>query len=60
MDTDDLEPKRPVNKAKDLEELSIEALGEYVAQLKAEIERVKAAIALKQAAKSGAEGFFKS
>lgn len=60
MDTDDLEPKRPVNKPKDLEELSIEALGEYVVELKAEIERVKAAIELKQAAKSGAEGFFKS
>lgn len=59
MDTDDLEPRHPVVKPKDLEELSIEALGEYVAELQGEIERAQAAIKVKQKVKSGAEDLFK-
>ena len=62
MDADDLEPQHqkikppPVN----LDELSIEALGEYIAELEAEIARVREAIAAKEDARTGAESFFKT
>ncbi len=62
MDAEDLEPQHkkqkppPVN----LEVLSIEALGEYIEELEAEIERVRAAITQKESARAGAETFFKS
>ncbi|GAB6054210.1 hypothetical protein JCM17960_30300 [Magnetospira thiophila] len=59
MDTDDLEPKRPVVGAPDLAGMSIEALGDYIAQLETEIERARAAIEGKQAARAGAESVFK-
>ena len=55
MDTDDLEPEKKKAEQKDLEVMSIEALGEYIEELEAEISRVRAAIALKNDAKSGAE-----
>jgi uncharacterized small protein (DUF1192 family) len=35
--------------------MSIEALGEYIAELEDEIERVRAEIALKEKARAGAE-----
>ncbi|MBT3238367.1 MAG: DUF1192 domain-containing protein [Rhodospirillaceae bacterium] len=60
MDTDDLEPPRPVIKPKDLEVMSIEALGEYIAGLETEIARVREAIKMKEQAQQGAESFFKS
>ena len=60
MDTDDLEPITPKAGPKDLDEMSIEALGEYIGQLKAEIARAEAAIETKQAARAGADAFFKS
>jgi len=61
MDTDDLEPKRPdLSAVKNLESLSIEALGEYIAELEAEIQRVRNAIEVKQAARGAADAFFKS
>ena len=60
MDTDDLEPMTPKGGKKDLDEMSIEALGEYIDQLKAEIARVEAAIETKKAARAGADAFFKS
>ena len=62
MDADDLEPQHKKTKPppRNLEELSIEALGEYIAELEAEIERVQEAIRLKQDARTGAETFFKS
>ncbi|MBT4934045.1 MAG: DUF1192 domain-containing protein [Rhodospirillaceae bacterium] len=60
MDTDDLEPEKKKAEQKDLEVMSIEALGEYIEELEAEISRVRAAIALKNDAKSGAESAFKS
>ena len=59
MDTDDLEPEKKKPEQKNLEELSIEALEEYIADLEAEIARVWEAIAGKQDAKKGAETFFK-
>ena len=59
MDIDDLEPRRPSAKPRDLEALSVEELRDYVAALKAEISRVEAKIAAKQAHLSGAGGLFK-
>ncbi|MGB0681943.1 MAG: DUF1192 family protein [Magnetovibrionaceae bacterium] len=60
MDTDDIAPP-PVKAAgpKNLDEMSIEALGDYVEALKAEIARAEAAIESKKAARVGAEAFFK-
>lgn len=59
MDLEELDPvkKKPVKK--NLEELSIEALGEYIEELEAEIERVREAIKGKEAAATAAESFFK-
>ncbi len=59
MDTDDLEPQQQKPAPKNLEEMSIEALGEYIAELEDEIERVRAEIALKEKARAGAESVFR-
>ena len=60
MDTDDLEPMAPKGGKKDLDEMSIDALGEYIDGLKAEIARAETAIEMKKAARAGADAFFKS
>jgi len=60
MDSDDLEPRKTKAKQKDLDELSIEAIGDYIDDLKAEIERAEAAIQGKGAARAGADAFFKT
>ncbi|MCK5274242.1 MAG: DUF1192 domain-containing protein [Alphaproteobacteria bacterium] len=60
MDTDDLEPRKTKAKPKDLDEMSVEAIGEYIDDLKAEIKRAEAAIKAKNAARSGADAFFKT
>ena len=61
MDTGDLELQHQKQKPepKNLEELSIEALGEYIAELEAEIARIREAIAGKENARKGADQFFK-
>ncbi len=59
MDLGDLEPQKVKPPKKNLDELSIEALGEYIAELEAEIERTREAIKLKEKARAGAEAFFK-
>ena len=63
MDTDDLEPMKPPPGArttpKDLDEMSIEAIGEYIEELKSEIARAETTIKAKQAARAGAAAFFK-
>lgn len=60
MDSDDLEPKRPTLGApKDLEAMSIEALGDYITELEAEIDRVRAMITSKETARGAADAFFK-
>jgi len=59
MDTDDLEAEKKKLKPKNLEEMSIEALGDYIADLEAEISRAQGMIAAKQVARKGAETFFK-
>ncbi|MBC8269958.1 MAG: DUF1192 domain-containing protein [Rhodospirillaceae bacterium] len=60
MDTDDLEPEKKKAEQKNLEVMSIEALGGYIAELEAEIARARTAISLKNEARSGAESVFKS
>lgn len=60
MDSDDLEPRALKPAPKDFDEMSIEALGEYIQDLKAEITRAEAAITAKQAARAGAHAFFKN
>ena len=59
MDTDDLEPIVLEATPKNLEIMSIEALGEYIAELEAEIERARAEIKLKESAREGAESVFR-
>lgn len=59
MDILELEPRTPQPKPKNLDELSIEALQDYIAELETEIERVKRAIAEKEKARDGAESVFK-
>ncbi len=61
MDEEDLEPQHQKKKPapKNLEEMSIEALEEYIAELETEIARVGEAVAGKQDARDGAEQFFK-
>lgn len=59
MDWNDLEPLQKKKVLKDLEVMSIDALGEYIDDLKLEITRAEAEIVKKRAALSGAEAFFK-
>ena len=59
MDSDDLEPKKKKPAPKNLEEMSIEALHEYIAEMEAEIARVREAISGKESARTGADQFFK-
>ncbi|NQW01418.1 MAG: DUF1192 domain-containing protein [Rhodospirillales bacterium] len=60
MDTDDLEPVKKKKPLKDLDVMSIEALGEYIEEMETEIARVREKIAFKEKARQGAESFFKS
>lgn len=59
MDADDLEPRKKPPVLKNLDEMSVAALEDYIAGLEAEIARARAAIAAKQASRQGAETFFK-
>lgn len=59
MDTDDLEPRKKESTRKNLEEMSIESLNEYVGELEEEIVRVQKVIEEKEKARSGAESVFK-
>jgi len=59
MSWDDLEPVKVAPAKKDLEVMSIEALGEYIAELEAEILRARSTIAAKKSVRAGAEGLFK-
>ncbi len=60
MDTDDLEPAKPKPAAKNLEEMSIKALADYIAGLEAEIARASQAISGKEKAQASAESAFRS
>ena len=59
MSWDDSEPVKTPAEKKNLEPMSIEALGEYIAELEAEIARAQAAIAAKKSVRAGAESLFK-
>ncbi len=59
MDPEDLEPQREKPKPKNLDVMSIEALGEYIAELEAEIARAREVIAAKERAREGADAVFR-
>ena len=60
MDESDLEPRRKPAQPKDLTLLGIEELETYVAELEAEIARVRVEITAKLGQRRGAEALFKS
>ena len=62
VDADDLEPTPKAITGltpPDLQPMSIEALEDYIADMEAEIARVREAIAGKQSHRQGAEGLFR-
>ena len=59
LEDEDLQPRTVKPKPKDLEPLSIEALENYIAELEAEIARVRAVIDAKRSHRSGAEALFR-
>lgn len=59
MEAEDLEPKKQKPAPKSLDEMSIEALHAYIAELEAEIERVRLSISAKEKARVGAESVFR-
>jgi len=60
MDTDDLEPRKRQPDAPDLPAMSIEALVEYIDELRAEISRAEAMIDSKKSAKGAADDVFRT
>ncbi len=60
MEEEDFEPRTLRPKPLDLGTLSIEALTDYISELEAEIERVRASISVKETWRGEAESFFKS
>ena len=58
MDIDDLETRTANKKPKDLEIMSIDALREYIADLRAEIERAEKQIAGKESHRNAADAVF--
>ena len=60
MDWNDLEAQKEKPNSKNLEEMSIAALSEYIDELQVEIARVEAIIKSKEQARDGAELVFKS
>ena len=59
MVEEELEPRRRPAKPKDLTLLGIEELESYIAELEAEIARVRVEITAKLGLRSGAEALFK-
>ena len=59
MDTDELDPPRPVLQPMNLQSLSIEDLRGYISALRAEIERAEKMIVDKESHRSGAESLFR-
>jgi len=60
MDPDDKPRPREITLPRPLDSLSITELEEYIGLLEQEIERARADIAKKKAARGGADSFFKS
>jgi len=59
MDEEELEPRRKAAQPKDLTLMGIEELETYIAQLEAEIARVRLDITAKLGQRRGAEALFK-
>ncbi len=59
MEDEDLKPKVETPFPRKLEGMAIEALNDYIGELEAEIARVRADIATKQAALSAADSVFR-
>lgn len=59
MDLDDLMPRNQKPKPRDLSNLSIGELEEYIAAMEAEIARVREVIRTKRDVRGAAESFFK-
>lgn len=59
MEEDDLDPRRAKAALRDLEPLSVAELEGYIAELDAEIERVRARIAAKRNVRAGADSLFR-
>ena len=59
VDMDDLEPRKPIRVKINLDEMSIDALNDYVQNLQDEITRAQKAIVEKEKARAGAESVFK-
>jgi uncharacterized small protein (DUF1192 family) len=56
---EDLEPRRPAPKRRDLTPLAVAELETYIGELEAEIARTREAIAAKRKQRGGAENLFK-
>ncbi len=59
MDPEELEPRKAITKPIDLDNLGVEELRDYLAELETEAERVRAKIASKTDYRGAAESFFK-
>ena len=59
IDIDDLEPLRKKPRLQELDSMSIEELNDYIANMEAEIKRVREKIAAKQKHGSAAAALFK-
>jgi uncharacterized small protein (DUF1192 family) len=59
FDLDDLDPRQKKAQPKNLDAMNIEDLNEYLAVLKAEIERVEAKVKAKQSHAAAAASVFK-
>ncbi len=60
MDLDELEPQKKKTAPKDLDAMGVEQLEEYLAELEAEVARVRTKITEKKDYLAGAQQFFKS
>jgi uncharacterized small protein (DUF1192 family) len=59
MDADDLEPRQRPKQRRDLTPMSVDELETYIADMEAEIARVREAIEAKKRHRAGIEGLFK-
>ncbi len=60
MDEDDLQPRKAIEKPKDLELMGVEELEAYLAELEAEMTLVKSKIGEKKSYRDGVSSLFKT
>ncbi len=60
MFDDDLDPRKPKKALKNLENLSLDELADYISEMKSEIERAELEISRKKAHMSAASTLFKT